>query len=170
MKVTSARMGRAFVVKLEDGEILHECIEAVARENDIRHAACFFLGGADTGSRLIVGPADARAATIKPMQTTLPNVFESAAVGTIFPDESGRPVVHMHAACGREEETRTGCVRAGVKVWLTGEVVILELLDCSALRRRDPKTGFNLLDIPAHPRSQRKPMARKPRKPRPPKT
>jgi predicted DNA-binding protein with PD1-like motif len=151
MKVTPASLGRAFVVKIENGEILHECIETVARQNNVRHAVCFFLGGADTGSRLIVGPADGQADTIQPMQTSLPNVFEAAAVGTIFPDEFGKPVVHMHATCGRNEDARTGCVRAGVKVWLTGEVVFLELLDCAAQRRRDPKTGFNLLDIPTGP-------------------
>jgi predicted DNA-binding protein with PD1-like motif len=40
----------------------------------------------------------------------------------------------------------TGCVRNGVKVWLIAEVIILELIDTSAMRKLDRATGFELLD------------------------
>jgi hypothetical protein len=53
-------------------------------------------------------------------------VHEIAGVGTIFPDESGAPVLHMHAAMGRDGVTRAGCIRPGIEVWQLGEVVILE--------------------------------------------
>jgi predicted DNA-binding protein with PD1-like motif len=81
------------------------------------------------------------------MTLQLGDVFEAAAVGTIFPDERGRPSLHMHASCGRRAEARTGCVRAGVDVWMIGEVVVIELLECRAVRKRDPATGFALLEV-----------------------
>jgi predicted DNA-binding protein with PD1-like motif len=84
---------------------------------------------------------------IDPMELVLDNVHEFAGVGTIFPDESGRPVLHMHAACGRGDQTRTGCVRAGVDIWHIGEVVIMELTGNEMARKKDPVTGFDLLDL-----------------------
>lgn len=146
MKTTEARPGRILICRLEDGDILHESIERAAQKHGITRALCFFVGGADSGSRLVVGPEQGRAATIVPMTTTLDNVFEAAGVGTVFPDEHGRPKLHMHAACGRGSDTRTGCVRAGVDVWLVGEVVVLEILDCTARRRLDSESGFELLE------------------------
>lgn len=147
MKVTQARQGRVFVLRLEDGDVLHACIEEVAREQGVTHGICVFVGGADASSKLIVGPEDGRADSIVPMELALGAVHEAAGVGTIFPDADGAPVVHMHAAFGRGSEARAGCVRAGVDIWLVGEVVLIELLDCRARRRRDPRTGFDLLEV-----------------------
>ncbi len=53
----------------------------------------------------------------------------------------------MHSAFGREQETITGCVRMGVDVWQIGEVIILELLRCSAKRMKDKRTGFEFLEV-----------------------
>ena len=58
MKVTSAQFGRVFVVRLEDGDVLHECIETVARREKVSHGVCFFVGGADTDSTLSMGPEE----------------------------------------------------------------------------------------------------------------
>ena len=146
MKYSEAKPGRVFVVRLHDGEILHEEIERLAVKEKIRSAWCVAVGGADAGSRLVVGPKDGRASPVVPLQATLDNVHEVAGVGTIFPDEAGAPVLHMHMACGRTTLTTTGCVRAGVKVWQVLEVVIHEITACEALRRADPATGFKLLE------------------------
>ena len=48
-------------------------------------------------------------------------------------------------AAGRQEKTVTGCVRAGVRTWHVMEVIITELLDCTARRAVEPETGFALL-------------------------
>jgi predicted DNA-binding protein with PD1-like motif len=55
MKYSQAYPGRIFILRLEDGEILHETIEAFAREHSITAAAVIAVGGADEGSKLIVG-------------------------------------------------------------------------------------------------------------------
>ena len=146
MKWSEARQGRAFVLRLEDGEVLHEQIEAFASERSIRAAAVVAVGAAGPGTRLVVGPEDAEARPIRPMQQVLPDVHEIAGTGTLFPDEHGRPVLHMHVACGRGASTVTGCARGGLRVWQTLEVVLIELADATAARALDPSLGFQVLE------------------------
>ena len=69
------------------------------------------------------------------------------AVGTLFPDENGLPELHMHAATGREGTATVGCTRAGVDVWLIGEVILLEICGIGGLRKKDLKTGFQMLQF-----------------------
>ena len=148
MRYSSATLGRVLIVRLEDGDVAHECIEEAARAEGISRAAVILLGGADAGSRIVVGPEEGRAPTVVPMEQVLGGVHEMAGAGTIFPDAAGRPVLHLHAAFGRDDETRAGCIRRGVKTWIIGEAVIIELLGSEALRRVDEETGFELLTIP----------------------
>jgi predicted DNA-binding protein with PD1-like motif len=145
MKFSTAKIGRVFILRLEDGEILHETIEAFAREQGIRAAALIVLGGADEGSKLVVGPAEARSSPVVPMEHILAGTCESTGVGTIFPDAEGKPVLHMHIACGRKQTTITGCVRRGVRVWQVMELILWELTGTDAKRVLDPATGFELL-------------------------
>ncbi len=147
MKYTEAGPGRIFILRLEDGETVHEEIEKFSREHSIRAASVQIIGGADKDSRLITGPDRGRQTPIVPIEHILEEVHECAGVGTIFPDESGEPVLHLHMACGRESSTITGCTRSGVKVWHMMEVVIFELTDCTAVRAHDVETGFKLLKI-----------------------
>ena len=145
MQYSQANYGRVFVIRLEDGDILHESIEQLAKDENIRSAALVAVGGADQGSRLVVGPEAGRAVDIQPMHHVLENVHEIAGTGTLFPDDEGQPVLHMHLACGREDATVTGCVRSGVRVWHVMEVILFELLDSDAQRVYDKETGFKLL-------------------------
>ena len=145
MQYSEAKNGRVFIIRLEDGDILHESIEQFAREQNIRSAALIVLGGADAGSRLVVGPKDGRSNPIEPMLTSLHGVHEISGTGTLFPNEKGEPVLHMHIASGRDTETITGCVRQGVKVWHVMEVILWELLDSTAVRRKESASGFELM-------------------------
>ena len=145
MKYSQAKQGRVFVIRLEDGDVLHEVLEAFAQEHSITAASLIVLGGADDGSKLVVGPEEDRTSPIVPTETSLQNVHEVAGVGTLFPGPDGKPSLHMHIACGRKEKTVTGCVRAGVRVWHVMEVILTELLDCTARRQVEAATGFALL-------------------------
>ncbi len=153
MKYTTASLGRVLVLRLEDGDVVHECVEQAARAEGIARAAVILVGGADAGSRIVVGPEDGRAATIVPLERMLHDVHEMAGVGTLFPDDAGAPRLHLHAAFGRDDKVTAGCIRTGVKTWIIGEVVVIELLGSDAVRRVDPLTGFELLDVQR--RSQR---------------
>ena len=145
MKFSEAKQGRVFVIRLEDGDVVHDCIERFAREHRIRAAALIIVGGADAGSRLVVGPEEGRAAPIAPMTHSLEEVHEVAGTGTLFPDENGTPLLHMHMACGREARTITGCVREGVKVWHIMEVILFELVGCTARREAQPPMVWKFL-------------------------
>ena len=146
MRYSEAKQGRVFVMRLEDGDVLHEEIEALARRESVRAAALIAVGGANAESRLVVGPSDLDERPIQPMEQVLNGVHEIAGTGTLFPDEDGNPLVHMHAACGRADHTVTGCVRRGVRVWQVMEVIVFELLDCRGVRRYEESLGFQLLD------------------------
>jgi len=146
MKYTEAKQGRVFLIRLEDGETVHEEIEKFAREQSITAAAMIIVGGADEGSKLVVGPERGRAKPINPMEHILDNVHEITGTGTLFPDDEGNPTLHMHMACGRNANTLTGCIRNGVKVWQIMEVVLFELIDTTGKRVLDPDLGFKLLN------------------------
>ena len=146
MKYSQAKQGRIFVIRLEDGDVVHEEIERLAREQRIEAAALIIIGGADEASKLVVGPEQGRTSPVVPMQHILENVHEIAGTGTIFPDDEGNPMLHMHMACGRNASTVTGCIRDGVKVWHVMEVILFELIDTGATRVFESQTGFKLLN------------------------
>ncbi len=145
MKYSEAKQGRTFVIRLEDGDIVHEEIEQFARDHSIKAGALIIVGGADKGSRLIVGPEQDRSKPVTPMEHILDDVYEIAGTGTLFPNEEGNPVLHMHMAAGRKTSTVTGCVRNGVKTWHILEVILFELVDSTGVRIFDPDTGFGML-------------------------
>ncbi|MCX5841492.1 MAG: DNA-binding protein [Deltaproteobacteria bacterium] len=145
MKYAEAGAGRIFVIRLEDGDIVHEVIEKFARELEIKAAALLVLGGADLDSKLVVGPEKGRAKPLHPMEHILEDVHEVVGTGTLFPDDQGNPILHMHMACGRKSSTVTGCIRTGVKVWHVMEVILFELIGTTGRRLVDPETGFKLL-------------------------
>jgi len=147
MKYTEGRMGRVFVLRLEDGERLNDTLEAFARDHHVAHALAFYLGGSATGSKVVVGPDANRTDAVVPLVHLLSGSQEVLALGTLITNEAGEPVLHMHAAVGREGRATVGCTRAGVDVWLVGEVVLLEILGAEAQRRQDPDTGFQLLTV-----------------------
>ena len=147
MDFTEAKLGRIFVLRLYQGERIHEVVEKFASEKQVSSALCFFLGGAEDQSRVVVGPRDGAKFPPEPMMTLLKGVHEGCGVGTIFVNEQGKPKLHMHASFGRNEKTVTGCVRLGVDVWQIGELVILELAGSVARRAKDKETGFDLLNV-----------------------
>ncbi len=147
MEFTEAKLGRAFVLRLHDGDYFPDILESFAANQNIKSAVCFFLGGANDNSRVVVGPRDGIVNPPEPMITLLEGVHEACGVGTIFTDEKGKPKLHMHASFGRNEETITGCVRMGVDVWRIGEVVMFELMDTTAVRAIDKESGFDFLEV-----------------------
>jgi len=145
MKYSQAKQGRVFVIRLEDGDIVHEEIEKFAKNQGIKAGALIIIGGADKGSKIVVGPEHGRTKPIVPMTHILENVHEIAGTGTIFPDDEGNPALHVHITCGRKTSAVTGCIRPGVKVWHVMEVILFELTDTTGIRVPDAATGFKLL-------------------------
>jgi predicted DNA-binding protein with PD1-like motif len=147
VKFSECKPGRIFVICLENGDIVHQEIEQFARDQSIKAASLIIIGGADKDSKLIVGPKAQAETPVSPMTYVLENVHEIVGAGTLFPDQKGNPVLHLHMACGRKSSTKTGCIRNGVKVWHTMEVILFELLESRGRRIFDSETGFTLLDL-----------------------
>ena len=147
MKYSESKMGRVFVLRMEDGDTLNDTLEAFAQEHGVERALAFYLGGVADGSKIVVGPDDASPDAIVPLVHALSGSQEAFCVGTLFPGEAGNPVLHMHTASGREGGAAVGCTRAGVQTWLVGEVVLIEIVGTDAIRRFDQASGFQLLEV-----------------------
>ena len=147
VKYSESRMGRVFVLRMEDGDVLNDTLEAFAQEQGVQRALAFYVGGVAGGSKVVVGPDDSNTTGITALVHTLCGSQEAFAVGTLFPNESGKPVLHMHTASGREGGATVGCTRAGVQTWLVGEVVMVEIVGSEAMRKLDDFSGFALLEM-----------------------
>ena len=142
MRVSEGRVGRVFVVRLEDGDRLPGVIEDLAREKEIKAASVMLLGGVGNG-KVVVGPRTP-AVPPKPIITELEGLHEIAGVGTLFCNEQGEPNLHLHGAMGRDGRTITGCTREGVEIWLVAEAVITEIVETTA--KRVLEHGLELLE------------------------
>jgi len=154
MKASEGQVGRVFVIRLEDGDVVPECIERFAEEKGVKMGHAILVGGLG-GGEVVVGPRRSGARPPEPMFLPLDGAHEVAAVGVLAPDEDGRPVLHIHGALGRSGQTITGCLRRGVTTWLVGEVILCEILGASAVRVKDPATGFALLEPRAAPQPKK---------------
>lgn len=144
MEYSEASQGRMFVIRLHDGEIVHEAIERFAADMEIKEATVTAIGGIGPGSKLTVGPKVPVTFPVEPLHHVLDAPHEMVGNGTIFPNSKDEPILHMHCSCGREGNAVTGCVRSGVIVWLVMEVIISEI--SSGTRRVvDEMSGFELM-------------------------
>ena len=146
MRATQGRVGRVFVLRLDDGDIIPRCIEEFALDNRITAGQVLLVGGIGKGE-VVVGPHNSNEMPPQPMMLPVDGAHEVVGVGLLAPDEAGKPVLHIHGAMGRSGQTLTGCLRPGVSIWLVGEVIIYEILDVKMVRRPDRKSGFTLLEI-----------------------
>ncbi len=149
MRISEGSLGRVFVIRLEDGDVIPDCIERLAAEKKIAVGQVLMIGGIGDG-QVVAGPRRSQDMPPEPMLIPVDGAHEVVGIGLITPDEQGKPVMHAHAALGRSGQTTTGCLRPGVTTWIVGEVIICEILGIDAVRATDPQTGFGLLRIP-HP-------------------
>lgn len=145
MEYTQGKIGRVFVARLGDGESIYDAVTDIAQRERIKSAAVLALGGMRSG-KVVTGP-ESPSGKIVPHIEEFDDAREVVGVGTLFPQE-GKPSLHFHAGIGRGRESLVGCPRAGMSVFLTLEVVIIEIAGVEARREFDPKLGVHLLSIP----------------------
>ena len=146
MKASEGKIGRIFIIRLEDGDVVPTCIEQFARDKGIATGHVILVGGIREGE-VVVGPHRSEERPPEPMLLPIDGAHEVCGVGVLAPDEEGNPVLHIHAALGRSGGTMTGCLRMGVKTWIVGEAIIYEILDTTAIRIKDKESGFMLLNV-----------------------
>jgi predicted DNA-binding protein with PD1-like motif len=145
MKACEGRLGRVFVIRLDDGDVVPDSIELFAEENGVSIAHVILVGGIRDGE-VVVGPRRSDERPPQPMLLPIDGAHEVVGVGVLAPGEGGRPVLHIHAALGRSGKTTSGCLRPGVTIWIVGEVILYEILDAKVARVRDEESGFALLE------------------------
>jgi predicted DNA-binding protein with PD1-like motif len=146
MKASEGHVGRVFVLRLEDGDVVPDCIERFAQEKGISVGQVVLVGGIGSGE-IVVGPRDSEEMPPDPMLLPVDGAHEVVGVGIIAPAKVGKPVLHIHAALGRSGQTMTGCLRPGVTTWLVGEAIIYEIVGAKASRLPDKKSGFDLIEV-----------------------
>ena len=127
MKACEGQTGRVFVIRLEDGDVVPDCLERFAGEKGISTGHVVLIGGIG-GGEVVVGPRDSDESPPEPMLLPVDGAHEVAGLGIIAP-------------------TITGCLRPGVTTWLVGEAIIYEITGTSAARLPDKESGFNLLEV-----------------------
>jgi len=145
MRACEGQIGRVFVIRLEDGDVVPECIERFAEEKGVFVGQAILVGGIGGGD-VVVGPRCSEERPPEPMLLPIDGAHEVVGVGVLAPNEDGRPVLHIHAALGRTGQTMTGCLRHGVTTWLVGEVILYEILGADMVRIKDKQSGFDLLE------------------------
>jgi len=145
MKACEGRIGRVFVIRLEDGDVVPECIERFAEEKGVSVGQAILVGGIGGGD-VVVGPRRSEEMPPEPMLLPVGGAHEVVGVGVLAPGEDGKLALHIHAALGRAGQTMTGCLRHGVTTWLVGEVILYEILGTKAVRTQDEQSGFELLE------------------------
>ena len=146
MKATEGHIGRVFVLRLEDGDVIPDCIERFAAEKKISIGQVILVGGIGSG-KIVVGPKDSAEMPPQPVLLPVSGAHEVVGVGIIAPDKDNKPVLHIHASLGRFNKALTGCLRPGVATWLVAEAVIYEILGAKAARLPDKKSGFDLMEM-----------------------
>jgi predicted DNA-binding protein with PD1-like motif len=146
MKASEGRVGRVFVIRLEHGDTIPDCIERFAEEKEISVGQVMMIGGIGEG-QVVVGPRRSDEVPPEPMLVPVDGAHEVMAIGVVAPDKTGKPVLHVHGSLGRSGRAITGCLRPGVSTWTVGEVIISEILGTNAVRDLDKKTQFELLQV-----------------------
>ncbi|MCQ2069912.1 MAG: DNA-binding protein [archaeon] len=140
MKSVELGKGRVFVLTIDTDESIKGCIEEFCKSNGIKGAKVTILGGIQRGSTFVCGPSLTNGevgAPIKPLTYTTDAPTEFLGVGTIFLNEDGEPVMHLHGTLGRQGMSVTGCFRERALAWLTMEVIIEELVGDLPVRVMD---------------------------------
>lgn len=144
MKYTKGSVGRVFLIKFDNKDVLLDEIDKLARRERIKAATFIFLGALREGD-LVTGPKKP-VIPPEPNWTSFRDAWEVLGIGTIFTNKKG-PQIHIHTAMGKKDKVLTGCIRKGTKVFLVIEAVLFELKGIKAAKEIDPTTGLNLLRI-----------------------
>lgn len=142
MEYAVGKTGRVIAARLFEGEDIYECIEDVARKEQIDSAVVLITGGFREAD-VVVGPKQETPKIVGNFKS-FAGPGEVLGTGTIYCDDEG-PKLHIHTAIGKSDETIVGCPRGGAKTFLVLEVTIIEIEGINAARTFDEETGLKLL-------------------------
>lgn len=144
MEYTEGKIGRIFVLKFNNNDVLIDEIARFVKRTKLKTACMVFLGALRKG-KIVTGPK-------KPVIPPDPNwvdfkdAWEVMGIGSVYTNKTG-PQIHIHSSMGQKKKVLTGCVRKNSSVFLVIEAFVFELKGVKATKEVDPKTGLNLLRI-----------------------
>lgn len=144
MRYRVGNLGRVAVMRLEDSEDALSSISEMVKKEGIK-AAVFYLLGGMKGARVVVGPEKEEMPPV-PIWREIGESHEIIGIGTVF-YQDGEPKVHLHAALGKRDDVKVGCVREKAETFLVLEAIIFELSGIEAVREFDTSTGLSLLRL-----------------------
>ena len=144
MQYTKGSIGRIFLLKFEDDDIVLKELDKFARREKLKSATFIFLGALKKGN-IVTGPKRCIIPP-EPNWTKFKDGWEVLGFGTIFTNKKG-PQIHIHTSMGKKDKVITGCIRKDTKVFLVIEAIVFELKGVKATKDFDPQTGLNLLKI-----------------------
>ena len=144
MKYSQGSFGRVFLLKFDDKDDLLTGIKSVATKENIKVGTVMLLGGMRSAG-VVSGPKEAIIPP-DPMWMNFNDGREVLGIGTLF-WKDGEPILHLHGAIGRGQETVIGCIRKDSSAYLVIEAVITEIMGIDARRALDEKTGLVMLEL-----------------------
>ena len=92
MKASEGKLGRVFVIRLEDGDVLPGCIEKFAEQKGVSVGHAILVGGIGEG-QIVVGPRYSHKMPPEPMLLPIDGAHEVAGVGVLAPGEDGQACI-----------------------------------------------------------------------------
>jgi predicted DNA-binding protein with PD1-like motif len=144
MHYKAGTIGKVLLARFDHGEPIIPALFDLCKKERIS-SGWFFLFGALAAGRMVTGPKEA-CLPPEPVWTEFPQPHEIVGMGSVA-EKDGAPSIHLHASLGRGKEVLTGCIRKDGEVFLVVEALVLEIAGVSASRKRDVKSGLELLSI-----------------------
>ena len=144
MKYQVGGLGRCIVARFEDGDPVLDNLETLARNENIRAAVVYLVGGI-TEATIVVGP-DKEELPPTPVWREILESHEAVGVGTIF-WEGNEPKIHFHGSYGKRDNVKVGCLRGQANTFLVLEAIIIEVTGVTARRELDPASNMVLLKL-----------------------
>jgi hypothetical protein len=148
MQYSEGRLGRVFVVRIDDGEDFLAVMHEFVRNKAVRTGTILFLGALSQG-RMVTGP-EQLAVPPEPHYVMFEGGWEMVGIGTICTGDDG-PAIHYHASVGRAGHALTGCLREKAVTYIVAEAIVLEFTGLDIRREFDEKTKVSL---PVHTRDE----------------
>ncbi|MEW6326317.1 MAG: DUF296 domain-containing protein [Thermodesulfobacteriota bacterium] len=140
MEYKEGRTGRVFTIRFSDGDDPLEGIKKVAIEKEIRVAWFFLLGGLRQAG-VVTGPEKPAIPPTPVWKEFTGDAKEIVGLGSILWNDR-EPLIHLHTAMGRGDETVVGCIRRDARTFLVIEALIMEIEGLDARRKFDEKSGM----------------------------
>jgi uncharacterized protein len=144
MKYARGTVGRIFFVRFEHGEDILEKIRELAEKESISLATITLIGALKDAT-IVCGPSKPEIPP-EPVFVSFDDGREVLGIGTLVRRKDGiHP--HIHGSFGKGEQALTGCLRKDCRTFITIEALITEVSGVTAERKKDDKTGIELLSF-----------------------